>query len=87
MILQGKTFLESTLELQDLSISSFLYASTQVKMLGKKKLPNGSSVFLFSPREAAEELVTQYWTLQAPSIQPKLLFSAQRDLKDLLYKS
>jgi hypothetical protein len=75
----------SYLQVKDLAVSAYLYSSEAVRLLGKERLPNGTVVFLFSPKEEAEKLVDQYWNLQAPPIQAKLLFSAQRDLKDMIF--
>ena len=75
----------SLYEVRDLSLAAFLYSLDTVAFSGKKRLPDGTVVFLFSPRSLAETLVSQYWTNKAPSIQPKQLFSAQRDLKDMIF--
>ena len=72
-------------EIKDISIAAYLYASNQVKLVGKRKLPNGSILLQFSPKEKADELITQYWNFQAPEIQPKRLLSALRDVKDLIF--
>lgn len=63
------------LELRDLSISAYVYSLKSVHFLGIKKLPSGDCVFRFAPRKEVEELIQQYWNLQAPTIQPKTLFS------------
>lgn len=73
------------LEIKDLAIAAFLYSTKQVKLIGKRKIPSGEVVFQFSPKEEAEKLIQSYWNLEAPFIQPKLLFSAQRDLKDMIF--
>ena len=73
------------LEIKDLSIASYLYSTQQVKLIGKRRQSNGEVLFQFSPKDKAEELVNLYWNLQAPPIQPKQLFSALRDLKDMLF--
>jgi hypothetical protein len=73
------------LELKDLAISAFLYCSKQVSLGGKRRLPDGTVVFLWFPKDKAEELVNKYWSLQADPQQPKLLFSAWRDLKDMIF--
>ena len=74
-----------TIEVKDISICSFLYATGLVHLTGKRKLQNGETYFLFSPKHKVEELVQQYWDSQAPSIQPKKLFGAYRDIKDMLF--
>ncbi len=74
-------------EIKDLSIASFLYSTREITFLGKRKLSNGDVVFRFAPKDKAEEMVTKYWNLQAPIIQPKVLFSALRDLKDMIFAS
>lgn len=72
-------------QVKDLSLAAFLFSVNTVTLVDKQRLPNGTVVFLFSPRSVAETLVSQYWTLQAPPVQPKQLFSAQRDLKDMIF--
>lgn len=72
-------------ELKDISVASYLYASKQVEFIGKRRLSTGEVLFQFLPYKAAKRLVELYWSLQAPIIQPKDLFSAQRDLKDIIY--
>jgi len=76
---------QDTLELKDISLSSYLYSTGEVSFVGKRRVANGEVLFRFSPRRRAEELVNSYWNLQAPSIQPKLLFGALRDLKDMIF--
>lgn len=75
------------LEIKDISISAFLYSSDLVKLLGKRRLPNGDVLFQFFPGDTANKLTQDYWNLKAPAIQPKKLFSAQRDLKDMIFGS
>jgi len=72
-------------EVKDLSVATYLYSTTLIKLIGKRRTQNGSILFQFSPKSKAEQLVNLYWNLEAPPIQPKLLFSAQRDLKDMIY--
>jgi len=75
------------LELKDIALASYLYASNKVAFIGKRKLSTGSVLFQFSPKDKANEMINAYWQLNAPAIQPKLLFSAQRDLKDMIFGS
>jgi len=77
--------LNTIIEVKDLSLCSYLYATQQVKIVGKKKLPNGTVILQFSPQTKVEELINLYWNLQAPPIQPKELFNALRDVKDLIF--
>ncbi len=72
-------------ELKDIAVAAYLYSTNQVKLIGKRRLPNGEVLFQFSPKEVAENLINQYWNSEAPPIQPKKLFSAQRDLKDMIF--
>lgn len=74
-----------TIEVKDISICSFLYATGLVQLIGKHKLQTGETYFQFTPKKKAEELIQQYWNSQAPSIQPKKLFGAFRDIKDMLF--
>jgi hypothetical protein len=75
-----------SLEIRDLSIASYLYSISSLQFAGYKKLQNGDFAFMFVPRVDAEKLITRYWNMSAPCIQPKLLFSAQRDLKDIIFR-
>lgn len=77
--------INNAFETKDLPITSYLYASGKVKLISTRKLQNREIYFIFSPRNIAENLVQQYWNLQAPAIQPKVLFSAMRDIKDLIF--
>jgi len=63
--------LNTIIEVKDLSLCTYLYATQQVKIVGKKKLPNGTVILQFSPQTKVEELINLYWNLQAPPIQCK----------------
>ncbi|OGH22761.1 MAG: hypothetical protein A3F31_00580 [Candidatus Levybacteria bacterium RIFCSPHIGHO2_12_FULL_38_12] len=76
---------DKLLEIKDLSVSAYLYSTSVVTLIGKRRLENGDVLFQFSPKALAEKLVDQYWNLTAPAIQPKQLFNAQRDLKDMIF--
>lgn len=73
------------IEIKDLVLASYLYSTNQVQLSGKRKLINGEIYFRFAPKETAELLILQYWNLQAPPVQPKALFAAYRDLKDMIF--
>ncbi|PWU24081.1 hypothetical protein C5B42_00705 [Candidatus Cerribacteria bacterium 'Amazon FNV 2010 28 9'] len=73
------------LEVKDIAISSYLYASNEVQLIGKRRLPSGEVLFQFSPKTTVEQLIHLYWTLKAPTVQPKQLFNALRDLKDMIF--
>lgn len=75
------------IEIKDLALAAYLYSTNLVNLVGKRKLHTGEVLFQFTPDEKAEELIRLYWSLQAPAIQPKKLFSAQRDLKDMIFGS
>jgi hypothetical protein len=70
---------------KDLNISSFLMASEQMNFIKAERKSNGTVYFYFEPKDKAEILVAAYWSDQAPGIQPRKLFSAQRDLKNLIF--
>jgi hypothetical protein len=72
-------------ETKDIAISSFLCACDGIIFSGKYRLQSGGLIFRFSPKEQAERLEQSYWQLCAPPIQPRKLFSAQRDLKDMIF--
>jgi hypothetical protein len=74
-----------TTEVKDLSLAAYLYSTRLVKLIGQRKLNNGIILFQFTPKEKVDELLSLYWNLQAPPIQPKQLFNAQRDLKDIIF--
>jgi hypothetical protein len=77
--------MENTVETKDISLVAYLFATGKVTLAGKRKLSSGEIYFAFTPKKLSEELITQYWNLQAPSIQPKHLFSAMRDVKDMIF--
>lgn len=79
--------INNIIELKDIALASYLYASNKVNFAGKRKLSSGEVLFQFSPKDKANEMINDYWKLNAPAIQPKLLFSAQRDLKDMIFGS
>lgn len=79
---QSKTY-----SLRDLSLASFLLASEEVTLIKSEKKGNTIVVFHFSPLDRAKELADMYWSDNAPPIQPRKLFGAQRDLKDLIFAS
>lgn len=71
---------------RDLAIASFLLATDELTLSGTEK--EGKEVFfLFVPPLRAEELTKLYWSDKAPSVQPRKLFGAQRDLKDIIFGS
>lgn len=78
---------ENIIEIKDISLVAYLLATGKVKLLSKRKLHNGEVFFIFSPKEITEQLISQYWNLQAPTIQPKQLFSALRDVKDIIFST
>ncbi len=75
----------SAAEIKDIAVASYLYATNQVQLLGKRRLPNGAILFQFTPKAKAEELIQSYWNLNALAIQPKVLYSAFRDIKDMIF--
>ncbi|MEN9328650.1 MAG: hypothetical protein RI947_1458 [Candidatus Parcubacteria bacterium] len=76
---------QNIVEIKDLSIAAYLYSTSQVKYVGKRRLSSGDVLFQFSTRSIAEQLISDYWNLSAPPIQPKQLFNAMRDLKDIIF--
>ena len=77
--------LDTIAEVKDLQVASYLYATQLVKVVGKKRLSSGTVLLQFSPKDKVDELISLYWNLQAPPIQPKDLLNAQRDIKDLIF--
>jgi len=74
-----------TLPIRGLNIASFLMATGEVTLVKVERTTDHIAYFHFQPKEKAESLVAVYWADQAPSIQPRKLFGAQRDLKDLIF--
>lgn len=75
------------LEIKDISLASYLFAIGGVKLIGKRRLSSNEVLFQFQPKSKAQDLISDYWNLKAPLIQPKLLFGALRDLKDMIFSS
>ena len=74
-------------ESKDLSVATFLYATWLVSLIDTIKVSPKEIYFRSSPKDKADELVRQYWNLQAPPIQPKALMTAMGDIKDLIFAS
>lgn len=72
-------------EIKDISLAAYLYATGLVELSGTKRPSRNEVIFLFSPADKVQSLLQQYWNLQAPVIQPKQLFSALRDVKDIIF--
>jgi hypothetical protein len=72
-------------EVKDLAVAAYLYSTQQLEFAGIKRLPSREVYFRFLPGVEAEKLVQAYWNGSAPIIQPKQLFNAQRDLKDMIF--
>jgi len=77
--------MENTIEIKDISLVAYLFATGKVTLVSKRKTSNREIYFSFSPKKIVDELITQYWNLQAPPVQPKQLFSAMRDVKDMIF--
>lgn len=73
------------LEIKDITIAAYLYASNQTSLVGIKRISDREVIFQFSPKAKAEELIMAYWNMKALIIQPKQLFTALRDLKDIIF--
>lgn len=77
--------MESTVRIKDISLVAYLFATGKVTLLERQRNSKGDIYFIFSQKDKVDELIAQYWNLQAPVIQPKQLFSAMRDVKDMLF--
>ena len=73
-----------TYSIKDLSLASFLLASDGITFIRVERKSDHIVVFHFSPPDKAKELADAYWSDQT-TIQPRKLFGAQRDLKDLIF--
>ena len=73
-------------ETKDISLAAYLYATDQGVLSGRRKLQNGDTIFQFSPADKVGKLISSYWNLTAPPIQPKRLFNCLRDIKDMIFK-
>lgn len=76
-----------TYSLRDLSLASFLLASEIVTLTKVERKGDHIVVFHFSDPEKSRALADTYWSDSAPPIQPRKLFGAQRDLKDLIFSN
>ena len=65
-----------------LNIAAFLYASG-LQLIDTLKV-NNEVFFIFTPKDRAEELVSNYFAGTA-SIDPRELFARLNDLKDLIF--
>lgn len=79
---QSKTY-----SIKDLSLASFLFASGKVSFVRVERKNSQIVIFHFAPSNTAKELADAYWADRAPTVQPRKLFSSQRDLKDLIFSA
>lgn len=75
------------IEIKDLAIASYLYATGEVQLVNKYRSPKGEVFFQFAPTEITQKLISEYWNLQAKPIQPKQLFSSMRDMRDMIHST
>ena len=83
--LKGKSMETHYLAVKDLNVASFLMASNQVKLVAVHRTSDNTAYFHFEPIDVAQSLVSAYWADSAPSLQPRKLFGARRDLQDLVF--
>lgn len=69
---------------KDLNVCSFLRACPEVRLIKAERSLDGAVYFYFEPKDTAEKLISAYWS-DSTTIHPRKLFSAQRDLKDLIF--
>ena len=69
----------------DLNIGAYLVSSKEVNLIKTERTSDKTVYFYFSPKEIAEKLIEAYWADSAPTIQPRTLFGARRDLQDLVF--
>lgn len=70
--------------IRDTNISAFLLCLEEVHLIRTER-DRGTVLFYFAPKEKVEEFIAAFWSDTAPAIQPRKLFSAQRDLKNLIF--
>lgn len=75
----------NTLSVKDLSLAAYLSVCADVQLVKTERNSTGSVFFHFSPLVRSQQLITDYWSDKAPAIQPRRLFSALRDLKELIF--
>ena len=71
---------------KDLNLASYLYSIKEISLVGIDRANPSEVSFRFSPKEKTQLLIRDYWLNKAKPIQPRKLFSSQRDLKDLIFK-
>ena len=74
--------MENTYETKNLHLAAFL-CSSNLPLIRTRKTHNGV-YFEFSPKDKAEELISEYFSDKA-TVNPKTLFSKLNDLKDLIF--
>ncbi len=70
--------------IRDTNISAFLLCLEEVRLV-KTERNQGTVLFYFSPKETVERSISAYYSDSATAIQPRKLFGAQRDLKNLIF--
>lgn len=75
----------NTQAVRDLSVSAFLYSCDEIRLVKIERDQSGNVTFHFFPKTLTKHLISLYRTDDAPPIQPRKLFSSQRDLKDMIF--
>lgn len=68
---------------KNLSLAAYLSCFTAIQFIGTEKIGN-EFFFKFTPKNAAEELVNQFFSGTA-NVNPRDLFARLHDLKDLIF--
>lgn len=75
----------TSFSVKDLYIAAYLRSCDGIRLSKTERDGSGNVYFHFMPLEQSERLVSDYWSESAPFIQPRRLFSALRDLKDMIF--
>ena len=70
--------------IRDTNISAFLLCLEKVHLVRTER-DKGIVLFYFSPKKEVEESIAAFWSDTVSAIQPRKLFGAQRDLKNLIF--
>lgn len=75
---------QNTYRTKNLFVASYLICTNKINFVGIETLDKSTKLFVFSPKETAQQLVTEYFS--GGQISAKTLFAEYNNLKDMLFQ-
>lgn len=75
---------QNTYKTKNLFVATYLICSNKINFIGIETLDKNTKLFIFSPKDTAQVLVTEYFS--GGLLPAKSLFAEYNNLKDLLFQ-